>query len=122
MGAAAAVTASLTSPVWGEPAPWFRAHALSGNPSYAFDTAAGRPILLLFFGSAAQPVCAQALQLVLANRALFDDANGCFFGVTIDLADDAQGRIAQQPPGADDRAGFSVPRYPHGALHRCLLR
>lgn len=93
------MTAAGKAPVWGEPAPWFRAHALSGNPSYAFDTAAGRPILLLFFGSAAQPVCAQALQYVLANRALFDDANGCFFGVTMDPTDELQGRIAQQLPG-----------------------
>lgn len=93
------MTASPNLPVWGEPAPWFRAHALSGNPSYAFDTAAGRPILLLFFGSAAQPVCARVLQQVLANRALFDDANGCFFGVTIDPSDEARGRIIQQLPG-----------------------
>lgn len=93
------MTAAGKAPVWGEPAPWFKAHALSGNPSYAFDTAAGRPILLLFFGSAAQPACAQALQQVLANRALFDDVNGCFFGITTDPWDETEGRIAQQLPG-----------------------
>lgn len=93
------MTGTQRPPVWGEPAPWFRAPALSGNPGYAFDTAAGRPVLLLFFGSAAQPACAQALQQVLANRALFDDVNGCFFGITIDPSDEAEGRIAQQMPG-----------------------
>ena len=31
----------------GDQAPWFHAAALDGNPRYAFDTAAGRPIMLL---------------------------------------------------------------------------
>lgn len=87
------------TPSWGDSVPWFKAKALSGNPAYAFDTAAGRPVLLLFFGSAAQPACAAALAWVYANRALFDDARGCFFGVTIDPSDESQGRIAQQIPG-----------------------
>lgn len=79
--------------------PWFRARALSGNPAYAFDTAAGRPMLLLFFGSAAQPASAEALARVAAHRSLFDDVRGCFFGITIDPLDESQGHIAQQIPG-----------------------
>jgi predicted 2-oxoglutarate/Fe(II)-dependent dioxygenase YbiX/peroxiredoxin len=83
----------------GDTAPWFRVPALSGSPSYVFDTAAGRPILLLFFGTAAEPLSAAALASVQEKRTLFDDAHACFFGVTVDPSDAAQGRIAQQLPG-----------------------
>jgi predicted 2-oxoglutarate/Fe(II)-dependent dioxygenase YbiX/peroxiredoxin len=83
----------------GEPAPWFHASALAGNPRYAFDTTAGRWIVMLFAGQAARPELGPALELLAANRDLFDDANVCFFGVTIDPADAEQGRIAQLLPG-----------------------
>jgi predicted 2-oxoglutarate/Fe(II)-dependent dioxygenase YbiX/peroxiredoxin len=83
----------------GDPAPWFTAAALSGRSEYVFDTAAGRPILLLFHGSAAWPASAAALRVVERHRALFDDDRACFFGVSIDPADAAEGRIAQQLPG-----------------------
>lgn len=83
----------------GEPAPWFKACALSGNPDYAFDTTAGRPVLLLFFGVARQANAAAALEVVARNRALFDDSACCFFGVTVDPADAAEGLIRQQIPG-----------------------
>jgi predicted 2-oxoglutarate/Fe(II)-dependent dioxygenase YbiX/peroxiredoxin len=83
----------------GDAVPWFRAPALSGSPDYVFDTAAGRPILLLFFGSAAHPGTAAALSAVAARRSLFDDVSACFFGVTCDPSDEAEGRIAQQIPG-----------------------
>ena len=36
----------------GDPAPWFHQRSPT-NPNYAFDTAAGRYIVLCFFGSAA---------------------------------------------------------------------
>jgi predicted 2-oxoglutarate/Fe(II)-dependent dioxygenase YbiX/peroxiredoxin len=83
----------------GDPAPWFRVPALSGSSSYVFDTTAGRPILLLFFGLAGEPQSAAALALVQEKRALFDDRQACFFGVTVDPSDAAEGRIAQQLPG-----------------------
>ena len=83
----------------GDAAPWFQANALSGNPSYSFDTAAGRPIVLLFLGSGAWPPGADALALVARNRNLFDDRNACFFGVSVDPADVSEDRIAQQLPG-----------------------
>ena len=83
----------------GDYAPWFHAAALSGNPSYAFDTAAGRHIVLLFLGSAKLPAAAEALALVRRERALFDDRDACFFGITVDPEDAAQGRLAQQLPG-----------------------
>ena len=83
----------------GEPAPWFRAAAVGGNANYVFDTAAGRHILMLFMASAAEPAAAAALGLVQRQRALFDDARACFFGVTADPEDEAAGRIAQSLPG-----------------------
>lgn len=83
----------------GEAAPWFHAAALSGSSRYAFDTAAGRPVLMLFFGSAAHPASAAALARVQERRALFDDANAAFFGVTVDPVDSAKARIVQQLPG-----------------------
>jgi predicted 2-oxoglutarate/Fe(II)-dependent dioxygenase YbiX/peroxiredoxin len=83
----------------GDAAPWFRVPALDGAAAYTFDTAAGRPILLLFFGSAALAPAQAALSAVAAGRALFDDINACFFGVTCDPTDAAERRIAQLLPG-----------------------
>ncbi|MGZ8312592.1 MAG: 2OG-Fe(II) oxygenase [Allosphingosinicella sp.] len=84
---------------WGDHAPWFTAAALSGSPTYAFDTVAGRCVLMLFHGSAKPADCRKALELVTANRRLFDDLAACFFGVTIDPGDASASRIAQQLPG-----------------------
>ncbi|HEY5712822.1 MAG TPA: 2OG-Fe(II) oxygenase [Allosphingosinicella sp.] len=83
----------------GDFAPWFKAPALSGSDSYAFDTAAGRAILMLFFGSASQPAAEAALARVGAHRSLFDDVAGCFYGVTVDPSDAETSRIGQQLPG-----------------------
>ena len=83
----------------GDTAPWFHAPALEGNPRYAFDTVAGRCVVLLFHGSAAWEASAAALAVVARHHALFDDAHACFFGVSLDPADAAQGRIAQAIPG-----------------------
>jgi predicted 2-oxoglutarate/Fe(II)-dependent dioxygenase YbiX/peroxiredoxin len=83
----------------GDPAPYFSAAALDGNPAYTFDTVAGRVVLMLFFGSASRQDCAAALALVAANRSLFDDEHACFFGITIDPSDAAEQRIRPQIPG-----------------------
>lgn len=83
----------------GEPAPWFRAAAIGGSASYAFHTVAGRHVLLLFLGSAASPEAGAALALVAKHRALFDDAQAAFFGMTCDPADASEGRVAQSLPG-----------------------
>jgi predicted 2-oxoglutarate/Fe(II)-dependent dioxygenase YbiX/peroxiredoxin len=72
---------------------------LSGAPSYAFNTVAGRYILMLFFGSTRFEGVAEALRLIAENRDIFDDDNASFFGVTLDRKDEAEGRIAQQLPG-----------------------
>jgi len=83
----------------GEFAPSFRAPALQGNPNYVFDTSAGRPVLVLFFGSAANPLCRAALDVASAHRPQFDDVSSCFFGITVDPEDVAQNRIEPQVPG-----------------------
>jgi predicted 2-oxoglutarate/Fe(II)-dependent dioxygenase YbiX/peroxiredoxin len=94
---AAAPAPRLLNP--GDTAPWFKAPAVGGSPDYSFDTAAGRPMLLCFFGSAARPEAEAALAEIAAARSLFDDANACFFGISCDPSDAAEGRIAQQIPG-----------------------
>lgn len=83
----------------GDFAPWFRAPALSGRSDYRFETAAGRYILMLFFGSAGLEAGQSALHCVYEQRALFDDVRVCFFGVTNDRSDVTNQRIAQSIPG-----------------------
>jgi peroxiredoxin/predicted 2-oxoglutarate/Fe(II)-dependent dioxygenase YbiX len=83
----------------GEAAPWFRAPVVDGAADYVFDTVGGRIVLMLFFGTAANPACAAALAAVEDRRALFDDKSACFFGVTVDKTDAAQGRVRSQLPG-----------------------
>ena len=85
--------------VWGDYAPWFSAAALSGSPIYKFDTVGGRHVLMLFYGSTSHAPCIEALGVVAKHRALFDDENACFFGVTADPGDVSSGRITQQLPG-----------------------
>ncbi len=83
----------------GQPAPWFHAVALDGNPRYAFDSVGGRWIVLLLLGSGGREGPQAALRVLQENRDLFDDRSACFFGVTIDPTDVKAGRIAQQVPG-----------------------
>jgi predicted 2-oxoglutarate/Fe(II)-dependent dioxygenase YbiX/peroxiredoxin len=84
---------------WGEQAPSFRAAALNGAPDYAFDTTAGRHIILLFYGTGTYAAARTALEVVGRHRSLFDDEGACFFGITTDPRDAAAGLIAQQLPG-----------------------
>jgi peroxiredoxin/predicted 2-oxoglutarate/Fe(II)-dependent dioxygenase YbiX len=83
----------------GDHAPWFHAPALSGSPSYAFSSVAGRHIMMLFFGSAANEQVQSALGTVKQHRNLLDDRQACFFGITVDPQDEQQARIEQQLPG-----------------------
>ena len=82
----------------GDPAPWFHQRSFS-NPSYAFDTAAGRYIVMCFFGSAADPFAKMALSAVQAHRHLFDDNRASFFGVSIDPGDETDRRVQDSYPG-----------------------
>lgn len=83
----------------GDPAPVFTAAEMGGNPAFGFDTVAGRPVLMLFAGSAQWAPCAEALALVRRHAHLFDDEHAAFFGVTMDESDAREGRIARRIPG-----------------------
>lgn len=82
----------------GDPAPWFAQRA-TGNPRYVFDTAAGRYLVLCFYGTSSAPGARAALDRVEARRALFDDERACFFGVSVDPADETEGRVRMLLPG-----------------------
>jgi peroxiredoxin len=70
----------------GDPAPWFHVPSTT-SPRYAFDTAAGRFIVLCFFGTAGDKAGQRALSAITNNRKLFDDARISLFGVTVDRSD-----------------------------------
>ncbi len=81
----------------GEPAPWFTARC-TVNPTYQFDTVVGRYIVVCFFGSAGNPQNAHLLSALEQHHASFDIASVCFFGVSIDAADEQSGRVVQRFP------------------------
>ena len=83
----------------GDPAPWFRQKSTS-NPDFAFDTVAGRYIVLCFYGTGADEIGRGALAAFQEqHRSLFDDDKIALFGVSVDPADLAQGRAKQILPG-----------------------
>lgn len=82
----------------GDPAPWFK-QASSNNPNYAFDTAAGRYIVLGFFVSGADGAAQALLKAVDDHRDLFDDDRMSFFGVSMDPDDKSLGRARERLPG-----------------------
>lgn len=83
----------------GDPAPVFHS-ATDNNARYAFDSVAGRYVLLAFLGSTANPASASAWEILCRARAdgLFDDNRACAFVVTVDPADAAP-RLADAYPG-----------------------
>lgn len=82
----------------GDHAPWF--HARTGSAArFAFDTAAGRHIVLCFFATAAEPRSRAAIDAALARPDLFNDARAAFFGVSLDRADETENRIPDRTPG-----------------------
>jgi predicted 2-oxoglutarate/Fe(II)-dependent dioxygenase YbiX/peroxiredoxin len=82
----------------GDPAPTFFQRT-PANPRYAFDTAAGRYLVLCFFGSANDARSKVALAAALGRPDLFDDERACFFGVSNDLSDETEARVANRVPG-----------------------
>ncbi|WP_082400795.1 2OG-Fe(II) oxygenase [Gemmobacter sp. LW-1] len=89
---------SATMPLPGDPAPWFYQRT-PANPRFAFDTTAGRHIALCFLGSTRDAQAQAAIRAVLARTDLFDDEHACFFAVSNDPGDEAQGRLANRTPG-----------------------
>ena len=82
----------------GEPAPWFSCPTRA-RESFAFDTVAGRHVVLSFFGSAAAPQAQALHEAVRAARARFDDETLAFFGVSTDPADPERALTADAIPG-----------------------
>jgi predicted 2-oxoglutarate/Fe(II)-dependent dioxygenase YbiX/peroxiredoxin len=83
----------------GDAVPLFRARASNGNPGYDFGTVAGRYVALAFLGSASEEPVRQAMAVVLDHRHLFDDRRASFFGISVDPADEASGRLREALPG-----------------------
>jgi len=67
----------------GEPAPWFKAPTPS-NPEFAFDTAAGRYLLMAFLPQGDSAAAGAALKALAAHRARFDDETLSAFVVVRD--------------------------------------
>lgn len=92
---------AIKSPTYltaGDPAPGFRQRTAE-NPQYAFDSAAGRYLVLCFYGSAADAHGQAALAAALERPDIFDDVRACFFGVSVDPADEAEARVQSRIPG-----------------------
>ncbi len=85
-------------PQVGEPAPFFAA-ATDGIDRYSLDVAAGRWIVLMFFGTTAEAVPAEGLALALERRELFNGPDAVLFGVSVDSADRAERGLANSEPG-----------------------
>jgi predicted 2-oxoglutarate/Fe(II)-dependent dioxygenase YbiX/peroxiredoxin len=90
--------AEYASVLPGDPAPLFYPRS-SINPRYAFHTAAGRYVVLCFFGSAADAHSQAAIAAVQSRRGFFDDVTACFFGISNDPQDEAEKRVADDYPG-----------------------
>jgi peroxiredoxin/predicted 2-oxoglutarate/Fe(II)-dependent dioxygenase YbiX len=84
----------------GDPAPWFHC-ASNVNPNFDFSTAAGRYIVLTFFGSTAHPVGKGLIESFFAAAETFADPDFYCFGVSVDPADRARGDLTQIRPGFD---------------------
>ena len=82
----------------GEPAPFFTAETDAG-PAYALEVAAGRWIVLMAFGSLGNDICRRAHAEILARRALFNDADAAFYGVSVDRRDRFERGLGDAPAG-----------------------
>lgn len=71
----------------------------TNNPTFHFGSAAGRYLVLCFFGSASIEKNRQALEFMTSKRDFFNDSIGSFFGVSIDKRDEAENRVRQSLPG-----------------------
>jgi predicted 2-oxoglutarate/Fe(II)-dependent dioxygenase YbiX/peroxiredoxin len=83
-------------PEVGEPARFFTAPT-TNIERYSLDTAAGRWIVLMVFGTLSSSASVQALDVALRRRELFNDTDAAFYGVTVDGADRGRGLIDSEP-------------------------
>jgi predicted 2-oxoglutarate/Fe(II)-dependent dioxygenase YbiX/peroxiredoxin len=89
-------TTTLLTP--GDPAPNFIQRSVA-NPHYTFNSAAGRYLVLCFFGSASEAHAEAALKAAYGRPDIFNDDRACFFGVSIDPEDETSGRVTNRIPG-----------------------
>lgn len=82
----------------GDPAPIFKAETAQRS-DFGFDTAAGRYVVLSFFGSAGDPEAARLLSAIAAEIGPFNDGHAAFFGVTRDRNDVEASRLPYRNPG-----------------------
>lgn len=82
----------------GDPIPEFVA-STAQNPRYTFYTTGGRYVVLSFLGSAGNVAVREVVAYVERRRALFDDEQLCFFGVSVDPDDEACERVRTILPG-----------------------
>ncbi|WP_411877735.1 2OG-Fe(II) oxygenase [Polaromonas sp. YR568] len=82
----------------GDPAPWFKQRSFA-NPRYSLHAAAGRYLVLCFFGSAAEPLARAAIDMALKRRDIFNDSHCSFFGISLDPGDENEKRVADSYPG-----------------------
>jgi predicted 2-oxoglutarate/Fe(II)-dependent dioxygenase YbiX/peroxiredoxin len=82
----------------GDPAPDFHQRSFA-NPKYSFNVAAGRYMVLCFFGTSINKHAKAVKQAVEARPGIFNDDFASFFGVTIDPNDDDKERVADKYPG-----------------------
>ena len=68
------------------------------NPRYVFDVAAGRYLVLCFFGSASNETMRSMIAEVGSWTHIFDDTFATFFGVTIDPSDETMARLPTNAP------------------------
>jgi predicted 2-oxoglutarate/Fe(II)-dependent dioxygenase YbiX/peroxiredoxin len=71
----------------GDLAPWFRQSCIGREGLYSFDMAAGRHVVLCFYGAASNPAAQQALTLAEQHTGILDGKHIAFFGVSNDTAD-----------------------------------
>lgn len=69
------------------------------NPEFIFDSAAGRYVVMAFFGSVAKPLVRERMREARKRTDLFDDEKFSLFGVTTDPRDQSEPRIAELYPG-----------------------
>ena len=86
------------APGFGEPMPFFTAET-DGVPSYSIQVAAGRWLVLLVFGSLGYDIGREAHDTAMRRRALFNDADAAFFGVSIDPRDRSERGLANAAVG-----------------------
>lgn len=82
----------------GDSAPTFHQRTRA-TPRFAFDTAAGRYLVLCFLGTGNGEHGQKAIAAVRSREDLFDDHHLSFFGITNDPSDEREDRLVDHYPG-----------------------